>query len=410
MRTDRLTIHDTNFARLKGGSIIGPFDVPSADAVREALLELAHRVPQHRVFSRLVGNRWSGRWVPIEGRALERHCEQLVSSLPPGEDDTPRQWVDRMVKPFPYDGLLHISLGSRHFVLWFAHILGDNDFQWFMPTVLRRAGGAPLPPIDLQTTNRLPLTRAMIEHFGKHPGRVAQVLRDPRPKTPAGSELVRVAQPPTYGAETRPAPPQGAAAVRAWRDENCPGVSMGNVYAAAVRAAFEAAGVEFGSPGFRVLVDARRYLPAGVAASGNFTIAIYLEPDDPCSPEAVEAVVRRDLNNGRPLAAMAVSAAKNALGVAFAADGAPVSRLPHLTVSNLGRQRLYEELPGLEAERAAYAMASPPDGPSGITVFLAQIGACVTFNASFCTEVVDRSQVAAALELLAADPVSLLHR
>jgi hypothetical protein len=315
-----------------------------------------------------------------------------------------------MVKPFAHDGMIHISVGRRHVVLWFAHILGDNDFQWFMPMLLRRAAGAPLPALDLQTTNRLPLTRAVVEHFGKHPSRAARVLRDPRPKVPEATDLVRVSQPPVYGAETRSATPEVDAAVRAWRDEHCPSASTGNVYAAAVRAAFEASGIELGSPGFRLLVDARRYLPRGVAASGNFTIAIYLEPDDPCSPASVEAVVRRDLNNGRPLAAMAVSAVKNATGRAFGPDDAPVSRRPHLTISNLGRQRLYEDLPGLDRERAVYALASPPDGPSGITVFLAQVGRCVTVNASFCPEVVDRGQVGAALELLAADPVALLHR
>ena len=101
----------------------------------------------------------------------------------------------------------------------------------------------------------------------------------------------------------------------------------------------------------------------------------------------------------------AVSAMKDFARVHRA--GPSAATLSTLTVSNLGRMLPFEEL-SLAAD-AEYRCASLPEGPSGVTVWLAQLGRRCTATATFCPAVIDHADVAFAIELLTSDPVALLE-
>jgi hypothetical protein len=409
MRADRLTLHDANMATLTGGVVVGPFDAtPSVEDVQRALVEIGRLNPTARAFCNLEVTRTGGRWVPLPARERDERCRSMVSALAvevPGDVD---DWIDRLVQPFPPGRLLHFSVGDPYVMVWFAHVLGDNDFAWFAPAVLRTALGAPAQVHPQVMGSRAPLSRALVEQFGRHPRRLAAAWRQSRVAAPAGRRSV--AEPPALRALASSADRSVTSALREWRRERCPDASMNAVLMVAVRGALEEAGLEFGSDGYRVLVDGRRYLPKGVRVAGNFATAIYAAPTDPVSPGEIDSVLRANLDSGRPLATMAVSAAKQLLGGGRRSTAAPTGpERPTLTVSNIGRMRDWELVPGLDPDRCAYVCASTPD-PFGITVFVATMLERLTFTAAFGATAADPVLVAAALERLSGDPVAVLDR
>ena len=231
------------------------------------------------------------------------------------------------------------------------------------------------------------------------------MLREPRPSVVSGrGELI--GDEVVYAAYGRTSSASVMAELDEWRAARCPEVSISTVLTAAIRRGFDAAGVKFASPGFRLLVNGRRYLPPNAPVAGNFAAAIYVEPDDPCSPRSVDEVVRRNLDSGRPLATMAVSGLKDLAGAPRLDP--PTATLSTLTVSNLGRIRPIELLPiGDDVE---YRCANLPSGPSGVTVLLAQVGRRCTTTATFSPAVVARKDIAVAIEHVVRDPISLLER
>jgi hypothetical protein len=400
--TARLTIHDVNMADLTGGALVGPLDLPPADAIREVLLDTARRHPEHRLFCRPQKGRFGWRWVPLSAAEREQRCIEMVSVIP--ETMSTDELTDDVLKPFEPDRLLHFGLSGSRLVIYFAHVLGDTSMAALTPALLQAAAGDGPPPQLDDTSVGFPLARAMAHHFGRQPRRLVQVLREPRPAVVHGEgEFVGTVAFASYG---RTASAEVMAELDEWRAAHCPEVSASTVLTAAIRRAFDEAGIKFASPGLRLLVNGRRYLPATAPVAGNFAAAIYIEPDDPSSPRSVDAVVRRNLECGRPLATMAVSGLKELTTARRA--GSPAATLSTLTVSNLGRIRPIEPLP--LAPDVEYRCANMPSGPDGVTVLLAQVGRRCTMTATFTPEVVAREDVAVAIERLTRDPISLLDR
>jgi hypothetical protein len=403
--TARLTIHDVSFARVFAGSLYGPFDAPPIDAVRRVVAELAQRFPHHPVFCRPeIGRFGRSRLVPVSDAERERRCREMVVELDPDLDIA----LSRATRVLDDGRLIEYAVGPQHVVTRRLHVLGDGTVVSLLPIVLQAAiTGLPLPELRSDSAG-FPLTRALVHHFGRHPRRVVETLRERRP---AAAEPTRGEPRPGPGAHVlrydafgRTASAETMRSLREWRDAHVPGVSMGNVLAAAVRRAFDHAGIKFASPGFRMLVNGRRYLPEGTGVDGNFAAAIYLEPDDPRSPRDIDRIVQRNLASGRPLATMLMSSAKNFVAPEPAA--ATAGSVTTLTISNLGPRRGLEVLPSHPF--CEYRGVAEPE-PGGITVLLAQVGGCLTASATFEMALVDRADVATAIELLTGDPVALLH-
>jgi hypothetical protein len=398
----RLTIHDVTFAGVFAGSLYGPFDAPPIDAVRAAVRELAARFPHHPVFCRpRIGRFGRGRWMPVSPAERERRCAEMVVELDDADLDGA---LSQAARPLEEGRLIEYSLGARHVMTRRSHLLGDGTVASLLPHLLRSAiTASPLPDLDARSVS-LPLTRALVNQFGRRPGYLVDTLREPRPRPPHAPSPVAAEGPRRYDAFGRTATGETMAALRAWRDVHHPGVSVGNVLAAAVRSAFDRAGVEFASPGLRMLVNGRRYLPPGTPLEGNFAAAIYVEPSDPRSPSSVDEVIRRNLDIGRPLATLAASSVKNALTPARGV--ATASSLGTLTISNLGPRR---ELDGLPTHPfCEYRGVAQPE-PGGLTVLLAQVGECLSASATFDPALVDRGDVAQAIGQLTSDPVALLE-
>jgi hypothetical protein len=407
--SDRISVHDLEFADLPAGKIFGPIACPSSDQVRDALLRLAHRHPQHRLFATVDVTRTGARWVHPSGPALERRCIDMVSEFDPsaGTDAC----LHRVSQPLAGGELVHYWTSESFIGSTRSHLLGDSGFSYITPAILRIAAGEPVPALPEARGGHLPLTRAALSHFGAHPERLVEALTAPRPQPGHSGDTTTVPADWRFTSVGRTAPADVVDAVRTWRDANRAAVSVANTWTAAIRTAFDEAGVSFASPGLRVLVNARRYLPKGATVDGNFATAIYVEPADPREPAEVDAHVRRNLDNGRPLLAMAASGVKQALlrRHGRAAGDVIVDRHPTLTVSYVGRRTEYEPLPA-DREQVVHYSGVQPEGADGITVVCSLTHGRLSLSASFCDDVVDRAQVVDALERVVRDPISLLPR
>jgi hypothetical protein len=401
--TAGLTIHDVTFAGAFAGSLYGPFDAPPIDAVRAVVRDLAERYPEHPAFCRPeIGRFGRGRWVPVSAGERERRCREMVLELDPADLDAA---LSRATRPLDDGRLLEYSVGPHHVVTRRLHILGDGTVVSLLPHVFDAAiTGAPLPDLRARSVS-MPLTRALVHEFGRHPRRLVETLREPRPRpTPPSAAVVDLGR--HYDAFGRTATAETMQSLRAWRDTHEPDVSMGNVIAAAIRRAFDDAGVKFASPGLRMLVNGRRYLPPGTPVEGNFATAIYVEPDDPRSPRAVDDVIRRNLDIGRPLATLVASSIKNFVAPP-SATRTPAGSLATLTISNLGPRRGLGVLPSHAF--CEYRGVAEPE-PGGLTVLLAQVGDCLSASATFEPAVADRASVAAAIDRLTRDPIGLFEK
>jgi hypothetical protein len=403
---DRLTPHDLNFAHLAGGVVFGPFPVPGLEAVRQVLRNLADRAPHLPVFCRLSRSARGGRWAPIEAAERDDWCASMVH--PASElQGPPDRWITHLLRPPRSEQMLRIWLGRTHTAIWVSHLLGDNEFTGFVPSVLHAAAGGPPPVASPPEAARAPLTRAALSHFGRDPRRLVAAYRESRAGG-AEPEQRRVDEPIAFDAQARTASREAMDRLAAWRDERAPGTSLGSVLAVGVRRALERAGLEFAGPGTRMLVDGRRYLPPTAVVPGNFTTSILLAPDEPGSTRAWDDALRRNLDSGRPLLTMASSAVKARVrGEPPLRAAVSGPRLPTLSISNLGRLRGYEQLPGLDLDRAACLCANPPE-PFGLTCFLTGLAGRTTFTVSFSPQVIDPAVVGAGLDLLAADPVAVV--
>lgn len=413
----RLTVHDAHFAPLTGVGIVGPTDLPSVDAVREVVFRLAEQQPDHPLFCRpVIGRFGTGRWEPLSRAERDRRCLDMVSELAtPVDLDA---LTHQAAQPVPPDRLLHLAMGDGYVLIAAGHVLGDASLSQLAPQLLLAAmGQQPLPRRFDDAAVRLPLTRAVLRHFGKRPSRLLDAIRtrssvrvDTRDHEPS-APVDRHGDLSTVTAVARTGTVAAGAALVEWRAAHAGErrLTMGSVLTAATRRAFDRVGLRFTTPGVRVLVNARRYLPPGTPVPGNFTTAIYVEPDDPRSPFAIEEVVRRNLDSGRPLATMAITSVKQVIGGRWASDdGDDAATGPMtLTVSNPGRSVAFEALP-LRGD-AGHRIASVPEGPGGVTVQLTQLNGQHTATATFHPGVVDRGAVGAALDALVCDPVGLLE-
>src|SRR2546430_1525016 len=122
---------------------------------------------------------------------------------------------------------------------------------------------------------RFPVPRALLRHPGAllRPGRLRHAL----PPAP-GPGTVPWRPDPAYVSTSSDT---ALGQIRSWRDAYAPGVSAAAVQFAALAAALGDAGVPVADRGVVVLVDARRYLPAGGPGGGHLPLGPVPAPRAP---------------------------------------------------------------------------------------------------------------------------------
>jgi hypothetical protein len=408
----RLTVRDRYFAGTEVTKIVGPIDAPTADAVRAVLAGMHADRPAAKALSRLDAK--GARWRPIPGDRFRDWARDLVIDLA-GEDDPEKTTVRMLAEPMGERPVL-IGTGGAYPSVRFNHAVGDAAFinPFFVGALTAastgRGGPYPLPP-----STRLPLLRAALHHFSRHPGSLAAAARI--------SRAPRIAAPATVTAPPRPWAPAmvhevarseaGAARrLRKWRDAHAPGASLGAVFSAAAAATVRRHLPTPALDGLFMLFDARRYLPPGRIVDGNFVVGEYVPTTDPTDVRAIHATVAERVRAGRSLAVLAVHHA-GLVRAGRCAEPVPVTvppePRPQLALSYLGRADPYAGLPWLAdyPDRTMMSLAAP-GGPEAITMAIEEFGDVLHATTTYHANVFDPAAVAAATEALVGEPERLL--
>jgi hypothetical protein len=243
----------------------------------------------------------------VSPAAFPDWADDLVVDLDGDED--PDKVAARMMAEELGERPLLLGAGGPYPSIRFNHALGDARVggPLFVAALTAAVTGRPARyPFPRPTP--LPLLRAAVHQFGRHPARLPAALRICRMPSTVEGELVDWAPAEViHRARSRPG---GPVALRRWRDAYAPGTSIGAVLAAAVAASFGRYLPAPGPGGVMMLVDARRYLPAGAVVDGNFAAGDYLAPADPTDPRAVHELVAARLVAGRGLGLLALHHAR----------------------------------------------------------------------------------------------------
>lgn len=397
--------------------VLGPFVGVSRADVRAALAGMQAAQPSNPAVC--LVDRSGARWVSMSPAGFEAYSQELVVELdaPAGSDRDAADAVARYLVDSP--------LGARPLLLAvcrgvvgakISHAVGDGRLvNTLLPELIAAATQRRAARPPLAAPARLPLARAALHHFGRHPSRLGGAL----------SKARSAAHPPAVPGtgETRPWRPdvayvsQGAPtalpAIRAWRDAHAPGVSAAAVLFAATAVAFDRCGLPPRWPGAIVLVDARRYVPGGLTVAGNFSWGQYLSPGDLTDPRQVYDALKTQLSTGRALAMLALRAGRMVLapgGTAPLPATVAAKPRPELTYTHVGRLDAYQQLPwATPADRRQNISVPTTSGPQAVTVSFTELDGVLFVNTSFHRTTFDPATIAAVVDLLCREPVSLVN-
>lgn len=405
-----MTARDAAWSGVEFFRVLGPFPAVPAAALRRALIALHAQRPTSRFLCRL--DRRAGRWLPLSAAAFEQWVDGLLVHGDPDMDAD--AWARALGAEVLGDRPMVLAAGGRFGGFRASHTAADARVpDTLLGEVLAAATTGRAATYPFPRPARLPLTRALIHQFGGHPGRVPAAVRIRRPPSapratgPVGTSTVAYA--------SAASAPGALARVREWRDAHTPGVAVSAVL---LSAAYAAVRRQLGEPepaGFAVLVDARRYLPAGVAVEGNFVWGEHLRPDAPEDPASVAAAMTELVTSRRTLTMLALHNVRSVLtrlgrpalrppGTA-PSIGPALPLRPHLTVTYLGRNDSFTSLPWAEHEQGRMIGVVTPSGPSGITVAMDERDGALHVTASYRPGGFDARAVAAALREVAHDAV-----
>jgi hypothetical protein len=380
---------------------IGPIAPPGADAFRALLRRLAAEHPRHRLFSRLDPQR--ARWLAVRAGDLDAHCGQMVveSDL---RIEEPGPLLARLLAEHGRARPATFVLGRDFLVAVLNHAVGDGAYvNRLVPGLLGAALGGETPGELLAPAMRYPLVRALVGFYGRDPGRLKTLLADPRPSPPVAHEASGRTAPSPRVVSVR----SGAgfvATLRERRDLSSPGSSTPAVLFAAARRLLLAEGI-LDQAGMSVLFDCRRYLPGRNAVEGNFVAGAYILPEDE-SADSVNGAIRGTIDTGRPLAALAVTAARGALA-GRRGDARGDGRSAALSLSHLGRLRAYESLPwrGDEPLRR-YVVGTTPRNVDQISLSFGEVGDVLHVSACFDDAFFPEAAVTRVVSALCGDPAA----
>lgn len=402
--------------RLLGGSVIRqsfrPLDLPSPDALREAFVRLAAHGPQTRVgFERADADHWRYR-----GAAIADRADEVVRVVPDDVTESAQDWLATHLVP---DLPVQFALKDDELATAMDHVLLDAPLASGLPAiVLSMAEGAPVPAMFDGVTDR-PLSAALWNTFGRHPGNVLALVRGrgevPQPPStgdvPREDDRLPLIDPGGLtGRLDRDCDIAEMAGVRAWGAQHGLGLSPTLLLLAA--AATEQAGLAI-EPQGDLVVDLRRYLPKGVTTGGNFITGVSVPVwSEGFEPEALGELLDAMLTVGRPLAAVAarlLRAKRRPPVPPTAADTVPRPVRARVSMSNPGVLKLYEQMPWTvpPAERRA-VHGTEGIAPNTIGWITSSDAGRFRASVSFRSDAFDTETVARIVDLVFTDPVAVL--
>ena len=398
--------------RLLGGTLIGvglgPLDLPGPAELGDALVRIAAMGPATRVGLVLADE---GHWREVGVRIAERTGE--IFRVAPASVGDPRDWLrEHWIEDLP----VQFAIAGDRLGMLMDHRLSDASLSAMLPLALIDvASGRPVPSAFSNLTER-PLPTALSATFGARPGRWLAVADDFRRYRAGGPEAAtpgpRLSVPSTRQL-TAVVGPEQFARLRA----HCRGrIALGPALALVAGAAMRAAGLAV-SDRAELVVDLRRYLPAGEHTLANFIAGLEI-PLAGAGVAAVHERVNQALAVGRPLATAALGAGRARLASRLpslpSSGRAPAGPAPlppaRISMSSLGRLRAFEKLPWTVPPEQRWAAAHTEPGASGTLGFIAIVmDARLHLHLTWRAEEFDRTRVAAGAALIAADPVALLE-
>jgi hypothetical protein len=388
------------------GQRVSLLDLPGLPlSFAEMLKRLAAQQPDYRFFSLL--DRERALWLQPAGAALERHCDEMVVGWPTPIDD--------------WDAALHAFLvahsaarpvtfvvGPDFVAAVISHAIGDGTTNnATVPELIRAALGGATPTGLAAPGVAHPLARATTRFFGGDPRRVAALLRSSRPVPadgPAAPAPVEPRLPRFISARSRPGYVSALRELRASRPTR---VSTPSLLFAATTRLMRAEGV-VDQQGTMVLVDCRRYLRGG-PVWGNFISGTYLSPADPSSPEDVNDAIREALATGRPLAALAVAAARTTLRGRTGTRGSGGGAGAVLSLSHLGELQAYRDLPWCDgATERRYVAGNTSERVDRIAVNFSELDDALHVTATFDDRTYSEAAIGRVVAALCEDPRTAL--
>jgi len=379
--------------------VAGPFEMPSLEALREAVAAVAERRPDSRL-------RWGfdnakRRWLtdrPLESIVVERDWA--------GESGFGGTLLDTVTNDVSLEPPLTLVRYPNHFGMKMSHSLGDGlIFVSVVAAALLTAVSGEVIPWPTVAGGRLPLLRAGLRTFARKPALVRATLRD---RVQLNAEEPHGPSRPwqrSRRAICLSLPPEKSDEIYSWAARYTPGGSRFTIQTALLLRALRRVGMRI-SDDVRVMVDLRAYLGSGLI-DGNFFAGVPMAINWDMTPQEIAAIVKTTKATGRPLANQLMTSVR--LGLAPAAPTtAEDGRLPQVTFSYLGSPPQVEWLPYISGHRPIYAASVEPGGPHGLTFIQGHCRGHMILNACFHDNVVDRATVQTAMDLVGDDPIGLL--
>lgn len=410
--------------------VLGPADFGGLSRIKERLGRLASAGPSARLGLRVdsTSRKWDYR--------PDMVCEDVTEIAPATGYDVGDRLAE-LSRSASTEVPVRARLAGEYLLLDLSHGLSDAVLPIELLAFLADPAESPdLPAWATARTVRCPLPRALASWMVHNPMKVFDVLYGKFRKAPHAGQspalqstalqstaLQSTAAEPTDGhripwtrspAVVAATSSAGATkALRAWRDDNLPDVSVTSILSAAVASAFRARGIAT-SNSAAFLFDCRRYLRGtGGVVLGNFAVGIDFDGVDLTNATDVHRHVTHAIDKGRPLAAGALSAlmylrTRASLPV-IATDSAPSSACANLTFSDVGRLRQLESIAWTDdPSRRSFYPLSEPSFPETIVVTSMHLRDTFHASASFHDNFFDRDIVQSAMDLAMKDPVALL--
>ena len=391
--------------------VLGPLELPS----REALVDAMHRIVASRPESRvgLVGageGRW--RWSPDELRGL---CERMVTEIGPTDDLSPARVLEHLVDLIDPELPMRVIVSGDRLLTIADHGVVDGFVNTRLPLALVEvAGGGDVPDWSTETPSRRPLAAALLQTFVRRPRTVVALLRARRAEAAVSTShvapsLEQVAWTPATTAAWGTVDKAATKALQTWLRAQPRPLSFSSALLVGLRTALAREGVRL-SPESEMIYDVRRWLPSDGRTTGNFVTGLPVTGIDDLV--AVDHSIRETVASARPLAALAVGALKEALRPAdhaAVARTAPAHARGRVVLSNVGIVRQIEKLPWVRGGRPTeVAYTVHPIAPQTLAVQAVVRGGRLQVTLGFNDNAFDRDVVERAVARFAADPLSLL--
>lgn len=377
----------------------GPYDMPSTDALRQAVSKLAREHP----YSRL---NWSleqtGRsWQP------DRKPESIVTEGVWNDNLTTGQLLDAMNHDESLQPPLALVRYPNHLGWRMSHAIGDGGmFPVILTSVMNTAFTGRVADWPPHPAGRFPLLTAGLRTFGRHPSMIRSAIANRYDQDRTAESTINRPWAPSRRTICTVVDRDRKREMKQWAEESAPQATDFSLMMCSVLRALKRVDLTV-SRDVHILVDLRRYLGAGWI-DGNFIAGVPMRIVADTLPQQISATIRATKKSGRPLANQMLASLRGGRSPAPAPESIDPNSPPRITFSQVMRSPEAEKLPFLDVDRLVYTGSVEPAGPHGVTVLFVDILGATTVSAAFHDNVVDPTAIDRALKLVALNPVGLL--